>query len=79
MIDEIVEYGDFIDGDASSISFAAITFKKDFGPWKKGQKIDSLTLQFCQLGEDNAPCPTLQEWSFDGDLIRECRVKLVPA
>jgi hypothetical protein len=68
MIERFASYEDVIDAGPDGVSVSDVVFKMDFGPWKKGQKIDSLSL--C---EDE-----LAEWSYDGKKRAVCKVMLVP-
>ena len=68
MIDRFTDYKDVIDCGPDGVSVAKVIFKEKFGPWKKGYKADSLSLD----GD------TLTEWSNEGEIIKSCKVKLVP-
>lgn len=68
LIDQLVEFDEWHDGDVTFIMVGPATFKRDFGPWKKGEAVDSLTLDYSR--------GTLEEHSDDGKLVRRAAVCL---
>lgn len=48
LIDEIVSADNCIDGSEEFVALSGVTFKKDFGPWKQGDKVEGLTFQWDQ-------------------------------
>lgn len=69
MLERIVDYESVADAGPDGVSVVEVTFKLDFGPWKKGQKVDCLALD----GD------ILTEWSDEGEKLKTCKVKMVPA
>ncbi len=70
MIEQVVDYEELVGANGENIIVGKVTFKKDFGPWKKGHTTDALTLQLKEA--------KLVEWSSDGEIVKTCPVKLVP-
>ena len=68
LIDSLVDFEDWHDGDATFIMVGPATFKKDFGPWKTGEQVDTLTLDYAR--------GTLEEHNDRGDLVRRAAVCL---
>jgi hypothetical protein len=68
MIEHIVEFEDVIDCGPDGVTVTEAVFKKEFGPWKKGQKLDCLSLE----GDE------LTEWSSGGEVMLKCKVMMVP-
>ena len=46
-----------------------VTFKKDFGPWKKGQYVSNIRFDFS--------CSTITEYNDVGKAIRTVRIGLI--
>lgn len=69
MLEAICNYEDVIDSDPCGLIVADATFKTDFGPWCKGDRVKSLTLAFNES--------KLTEWSSDGKVVKTCKVKLI--
>jgi hypothetical protein len=68
LIDALVEFEDWHDGDVTFISVGPARFKKDFGPWKEGEKVESLNLDYSR--------GYIEECDDNGEVIRKCAVKL---
>ena len=62
------------DGDVEYMTFYKAVFKKDFGPWKSGQKVDCITILY--VDDDG---PTMKEYNEDGDAVNQCHIKLAQA
>ena len=70
MIEQIVDFVDLEDLDSESIFVGNATFKKDFGPFKKGDRVDSLVLSYVSH--------QLIEFDEQGMAARSVKVLLVP-
>jgi hypothetical protein len=68
LIDALVEFEDWHDGDATFILVGPATFRRDFGPWKKGEVVDTLSLDYSR--------GVLEEHNERGDLVRRVAVCL---
>lgn len=68
LIESLVEFEHW-DAESDFVSVNPATFKQDFGPWRSGECIDSLTLDV-----NNG---MLEEADHDGCVLRSCAVKLV--
>lgn len=68
LIDSIVTFEDWHDGDVTHIMVGPATFNADFGPWKKGDKVECLVLDYSR--------GILEELN-DGDTVRKVAVKLI--
>lgn len=69
LIDVLVEFDEWHDGDVTFISVGPATFKEDFGPWRKGETVDSLTLDYSR--------GYIEEYDDKGEVVRRCAVKLM--
>lgn len=67
---EIFDFDDFVDGCHEFLSFSGVTFKKDFGPWKKGDKVESLVIELC----DSA----FKEYTNEGEVVKSCKFTIQP-
>ncbi len=68
LIDSLVEFEDWHDGDVTFISVGPATFKQDFGPWRVGEKVGNLTLDYSR--------GYLEEYDDAGEVVKKCAVKL---
>lgn len=46
LVKEMVDFSGWDDIDTGTMQFYEATFKKDFGPWKKGQTVETLSINF---------------------------------
>lgn len=46
LLDAILDFGEMYDGDVTHLSVGAVVFKKDFGPWKTGDRADHIMLDY---------------------------------
>ncbi len=69
LIGNLVDFTCCHDGDDTFIAVGNATFKQDFGPWKKGDKVENLTLDYdgCYI----------EEYDDEGEVVKKCAVKLV--
>lgn len=42
MFEDLIEYEQLEEACEQVFGFSGVTFKRDFGPWKAGQKVDNL-------------------------------------
>jgi hypothetical protein len=68
LIDALVEFEDWHDGDVTHIMVGPATFKLDFGPWKQGQIANCLLLDYAR--------GIIEEQDDDGTIIHRAAVKL---
>jgi hypothetical protein len=68
LIDAIVEFEDWYEGDVTHVMVGPATFHADFGPWKKGEKVDCLLLDYSR--------GFLEELNDEGEVARKVEVKL---
>lgn len=59
MFNAFLEFEDEIDSSSDLVIYSGVTFKADFGIFKKGQQLEVLNIQF----DDG----TMQEETSDGD------------
>ena len=71
MIERIVSYAELHEAGPEGIQVAEARFKIAFGPWKKGEEVACLQL--------DAVAAELVEWGPEGEKLRVCKVKMVPA
>ena len=69
MFKDLIEYEDLNEACEEMFGFGKVTFKRDFGPWKAGDKVDSLWF--------NLDPPIAEEQSDEGKVIKNCKFSLV--
>lgn len=67
LIGSLVEFDDYQDESDTYVTVENATFKEDFGPWSKGETVESLTLDY-ELG--------YVEGCNEGEPLKKCSVKL---
>lgn len=72
LLSEIVEWDDLFEDEPGLAIVGPATFKIDFFPWKKGDKVDVLSL----LTKESETW--LQSSGRDGENLQSCRVQLLP-
>jgi hypothetical protein len=68
MFEDLIDYVDLHEAYAEMYGFGEVTFKRDFGPWKAGEKVDSLWFILEKA--------TAEEQSNEGAVIRNCKFQL---
>lgn len=69
MFKDLIEYKDLNEASEDMFGFDQVTFKRDFGPWKAGDKADNLWFL-----TDGA---IVQEFDANGALMKICSFRLV--
>jgi hypothetical protein len=68
LLDAIIDFDEFYEGDLTYVSVGAVVFKKDFGPWKAGDRADNILLDY--VGG------YIEQSDDRGNLIQTVKVKL---
>lgn len=68
MFDDLIGYKDLHEACAESFGFGEVTFKRDFGPWKHGDKVEVMWFDI--------ETSTAKEVSQDGTDIKTYKFKL---
>jgi hypothetical protein len=68
MINDLLEFLELEDCDPEFLILGKVTFKKDFGPWKKGQNVKLLEINYEQ--------GKMTEWTKDGKIINQVKIEL---
>lgn len=71
MFKDLIEYEDLQEACSDCFGFSGVTFKRDFGPWIKGEKVESLWFQL--------ETATVEEMKDDGTIIKSCKFTLTLA
>lgn len=73
MFDDLIEYKDLQEACAELFGFSGVTFKRDFGPWKKGYTTpDENSIWFKLEGE-----PLVKEQGTEGVIVNKCKFSLI--
>lgn len=80
LLGELFDYEVLLDYEPEEIKFSNVTFKQDFGPWKKGQHVDILWVDFelGQFKEIKIQRGFLVAATATEVEIQTCRFKLTP-
>lgn len=70
MFKDLITYTELYDACSEYFQFGGVVFLRDFGPWKKGDKIECISFNI----EENAE--TIQS-DEKGDTIKSCKFQLV--
>lgn len=68
ILDAILDFGEMYDGDVTHLSVGSVVFKKEFGPWKKGECADCIIINYVT--------GVIEQYDDRGTLIRIVPVKL---
>lgn len=71
MFADLLEYKDLHEACDEMFGFGGVTFKRDFGPWKAGEKVETLWFML-----DSA---IVEEQSNDGHVVKNCKFQLTAA
>lgn len=72
LMEELAEYESISSWDQDNVSVAGAIMKMDFGPFKKGDKIDCLSLFDC-----SGKGLFLREYDQEGEIKHDIKVKIV--
>jgi hypothetical protein len=68
LIDQLVSFEDWHDGDVTHVMVGPATFKQDFGPWHQGETVDCLILDYAR--------GFIEQQNDEGEVINKVAVKL---
>ena len=68
MFEPLIEYLDLNEASEEMFGFGQVAFKQDFGPWKRGDKVDSLWFMLDK--------GVVEEQSDDGIVVKGCKFAL---
>ena len=70
MEEDLIEFEDLQECSPESLAFSGVTFKRDFGPWKKGDKAGFISFEL----EKSA----IKEVDDTGTVVKSCKFTLQP-
>ncbi len=70
ILDSIVTFETLDEATSGYVQVSGVTFRTDFGPWKVGQIVDSIALDY--------EASQLVEYDSKGNRVKEWSVKLAP-
>lgn len=65
----LLEYQEYYDSDGSFLSVGNATFKQDFGPWKQGENIKCLTIDYLR--------GYIEECDDECKVVKKCAIKVI--
>ena len=71
MINDLLIFKDLQECSEYEFSFSGVTFLRDFGPWKKGETVENLTIRLEGI-------PEIIEFDNEGTRLRSCKYTLTP-
>ena len=70
MFDDLFEFKALYEACPEYFSFGDVTFKRDFGPWKRGETVSEIS---CSIEGE----PLMTQHGENGQVVKQCGYSLV--